>query len=334
MHLKRIIGLLLITLSLFLAAGCREQKKSIAEWPHAAVGVLDGAISQDGRYALVSSVNFGAAFWDLQTNELKFQWRHNDNPQDAIIALNISPDGSRAITADKRTFIIWNTNSGQSYGYWQAPANIRAVALSDKGRYVLLGLADGRAIHIDMNTGRRLEFTGHRNEAVASVDLSANGLWAFTGGNDYRAVLWNSKTGKPQQLFEHKTRVTKVRLAPSGERAFTSGTLGNAFIWNLQSGAKEAELALNKREYVISAASFSHNGQMLATGAPGRDISVWQVDTGKRLTRFRARTRLQGKPSGAIVYAVAFDPADNYLFSESSAGYGEKWPLKLTEKAN
>ncbi|TQV89153.1 WD40 repeat domain-containing protein [Aliikangiella coralliicola] len=317
---------LLICLSAMLTA-CQPEKKSIAEWPHSAVGTLDAAISRDGRFALVSSVNFGAGYWDLEKNQLKFQWTHNDNPEDGIIAVNISPDGSRAITADKRTFIIWNTNSGKAYGYWEAPADIRAVAIANKGRYVLLGLGSGKAIHIDMNTGRRLEFTGHRNEAVASVDLSANGVWAFTGGNDYRAVLWNTKTGKPRHLFEHDTRVTQVKLGISGKKAFTSGTLGNATIWDIQSGAEISRLSLRPREYVISAASFSEDGGQLLTGAPGKDISLWDVSSGERLFRWTARTRKEGKPGGAIIYAVGFSEDGRHVLSESSAGYGEKWSL-------
>lgn len=319
-----LLSFLLFTISII---GCKPDSQAIDEWPHAAVGVLDAAISRDGKYSLVSSVNFGAAFWDLDNNQLLFQWKHDDNPQNAITAVNISADGSRAITADKQTFIIWNTSSGKAYGYWQAPADIRAVAISNKGRYVLLGLGDGRAIHIDMNTGRRLEFTGHRKEAVASVDLSANGLWAFTGGNDYRAVLWNTQTGVPRQLFEHDTRVTKLKLDYQGKQAFTSGTLGNAFIWNIQSGELISKLSLNKREYVITSAAFSHDGRQLATGAPGRDISVWNTQSGARVKHWQVRTRNQGKPSGAIVYAVSFTPNSQYLLSESSAGYGEKWSL-------
>lgn len=324
---KTVLRINIIALIWMCLAACQPSSKSVAEWPHAAVGVLDAAISRNGHYSLVSSVNFGAAYWDLKQNQLLFQWRHNDNPENAITSVNISPDGTRAITADKNTFIIWNTNSGKSYGYWKAPSDIRAVAISNKGRYVLLGLGDGRAIHIDMTTGRRLEFTGHRAEAVASVDLSANGLWAFTGGNDYRAVLWNTKTGKPQHLFEHKTRVTKLRLDFDGKKAFTSGTLGNAFIWNIQSGEQISSLVLKAREYVIVSANFSHDGSKLVTGAPGRDISIWEVETGSRIHHWKARTRQQGKPSGAIVYAVGFTPNNNYVLSESSAGYGEKWSL-------
>ncbi|MDH5433993.1 MAG: hypothetical protein OEY19_08605 [Gammaproteobacteria bacterium] len=298
-------------------------------WPHAAIGLLDAAISKDGKHALVSSVNFGAAYWDLENNQMKYQWTHDDNPENSITNVNLSPDGSRAITADKNTFIIWNTNSGFAYGYWEAPADIRSVAISNKGRYVLLGLGDGRAIHIDMNTGRRLEFTGHRAEAVARVDMSPNGTWAFTGGNDYRAVLWNSKTGKPQHLFEHTTRVTHLKLSTDGQYGFTSGTKGNAFIWDLQSGAQVSKLELKEREYVISSANFSSDNQYLVTGSPGRELSLWSVKTGQRLKQWKVKTRQQYKPSGAIVYAVSFTPDGKYIISESSSGFGEKWAVAL-----
>jgi len=317
---------LFIVLTLYLTA-CQQQEPAIEKYQHTAVGTLDAVISDDAKYAIISSVNHGVGYWDLTANERLFDWKHSDNPEDGIIATDLSADASRAITADRQNFTIWNTTSGKSYGYWRAPARIRAVAISKTGRYVLLGLEDGRAIHIDMNTGRRLEFTGHREEAVASVDLSANGLWAFTGGADYRAILWNTKTGKPKHLFEHKTRVVKLRLSASGRQAFTAGTLGNAHIWDLTSGAKITSLALGKREYVITSARFSHDDQWLATGAPGKDISLWDASNGERLLQRTARTRNQWKPSGAIIYALAFTLNDSYLFSESSAGYGEKWQL-------
>jgi len=312
---------------LLLLMACGTGEKAVEEALHSAVGTIDAVISNDAKYAIVSSVNHGVGYWDLEKNSLLFNWKHSDAPENSIIATNISPDSTRAITADKRNFSIWNTSSGKSYGYWKAPAKIRAVALSNKGRYVLLGLEDGRAIHIDMNTGRRLEFTGHREEAVASVDLSANGLWAFTGGADYRAILWNSKTGKPKRLFEHDTRVTKLRLSPSGNQAFTAGTLGNAFIWDLTTGAKISTLSLKAREYIIVSANFSHNDQLLVTGAPRKEISLWDVGTGEKLKQWQARTRDQWKPSGAIIYAVAFTEDNQFIYSESSAGYGEKWSV-------
>jgi len=171
MNLKLMYKSTLLALFTVFFAGCNQYESSLEEAQHTAVGSLDAVISRDARFAIISSVNHGVGFWDLGKNVLLYSWNHGEDPNHEIIATNISPDSSRAITADSRNFSIWNTNSGQSYGFWRAPAKIRAVALSNKGRYVLLGLEDGRAIHIDMNTGRRLEFTGHREEAVASGRL-------------------------------------------------------------------------------------------------------------------------------------------------------------------
>ncbi|MGX5175457.1 WD40 repeat domain-containing protein [Aliikangiella sp. IMCC44653] len=318
---------ILVVCSLIILSACQPQPESIAAHQHAAQGIFDAAISNDASHAVIASVNFGAAYWDLNNNQLKFLWRHNDDPEKAITAVNLSPDGLRAITASEDTFIIWNTTSGQSYGYWKAPAAIRAVAISNLGRYVLLGLESGLAIHLDMTTGRRLEFTGHRAEAIADVDLSANGLWAFTGGNDYRAVLWNTKTGKPKRLFEHDSRVTTLKLSSDGSKAFTAGTKANAFIWDLSTGALLSQLKLKPREYVITAARFSHNQQYVATGAPSRKINLWQIETGERLKQWRATTRDVSKPVGAIIYDLAFTPNDQILYSESSAGFGESWAI-------
>ena len=323
-----LLNVIISSLLFVILLACDTSEKAVEEAQHSAVGTIDAVISRDAKHAIISSVNHDVGYWDLEKNQLLFTWKHSDDPKDGIIATNISPDSSRAITADNRNFTIWNTTSGKSYGFWKAPAKIRAVALSNKGRYVLLGLEDGRAIHLDMNTGRRLEFTGHRQEAVASVDLSANGLWAFSGGADYRAVLWNTKTGKPKRLFEHTTRVTILALSHSGEKAFTAGTLGNAFVWDITTGQQISALDLKQREYNITAARFSHDDLMLATGAPRRDISLWDATNGNRLNQWRARTREQWKPSGAIVYSVAFTQDDNFLYSESSAGFGEKWILQ------
>ena len=315
----------LCVLFFLTTTACDQTEKAAEEFQHTAVGSLDAVISDDARFSIVSSVNHGVGYWDLKENKLLFNWSHSDNDQQGIIATGISPDNKRAITADNRNFSIWNTTSGKSYGYWRAPARIRAIAISNLGHYVLMGLEDGRAIHLDMTTGRRLEFTGHRAEAIASVDLSANGTWAFTGGNDYRAILWNTKTGIPKRLFEHKTRVTLLKLNETGTLAFTAGTLGNAHIWDLSNGEKITSLALKQREYIIVSASFSHDNEQLVTGAPGKDISLWNVESGKRLNQWRARTRNQWKPSGAIVYSVAFTLDDNNIYTESSAGYGERW---------
>ncbi len=322
------VAIWLCVISVHFITGCDSTPESVATWQHSAVGTLDASISKDGRFALVSSVNHQAGFWDLEKNELLFQWRHNENPESGIIATAISPDGTRAITADNRTFVIWDTSSGKAYGYWEAPAQISAVALSDSGKHVLLGLRSGKVVHINMETGRRLEFTAHRVEPVASIDMSANGLWAISGASDGRAIVWNTETGKPTYVFEHDTRVTLVKFDSRGDLAFSSGTRGNAFIWDLTNGSLVTRLQLKPREYVTTSAVFSMKGDRIATGAPDKDIVLWSTRNGEKLGSWKAKTRDVWKPTGAIVWAVAFDADEQHLLTEASSGFGQKWSLQ------
>jgi WD40 repeat protein len=314
--------------SLFFLAcsACKYNEEAIQTQQHAIQGTIDAVISQDAQFAIVSSLNHGVSYWNLKKNKRLFTWNH-DNKNEAITLVGLSADNLRAITASQRNFALWNTQTGKAYGFWKAPDSIRAIAISNRARYVLLGLKNGLVIHLDMKTGRRLEFTGHRLEAISSVALSANGLWAFTGGNDYRGILWNTKTGIPKRLFEHKTRVVYLMLNQKGTLAFTAGTLGNAYIWDLTNGEQISHLQLKKREYVITSARFSHDNNYLVTGAPGKDIRLWSVKKGAPIKRWQARTRNQWKPSGAIVYAVAFSKKDHFIYSESSAGYSEQWKV-------
>ncbi|MBJ7019451.1 WD40 repeat domain-containing protein, partial [Vibrio cholerae] len=83
--------------------------------------------------------------------------------------------------------------------------------LSSDGKQVLLGVTNGKAIYVDLVSGRRMEFLAHR-EKVNSVALSANGRYALTGGNDYHAYLWDTKTGQIIRQFEHEQRVNRVTL--------------------------------------------------------------------------------------------------------------------------
>ncbi|NNJ72713.1 MAG: hypothetical protein HKP09_05980, partial [Enterobacterales bacterium] len=122
-------------------------------------------------------------------------------------------------------------------------------------------------------------------------------------------------------------------LSRDGKYAFTSGTKADAFIWDLVSGEQISQLNLEKRQYVLSAARFSDDNQYLLTGAPSRQLTLWQKDSGKILQTLNVSTRTTNKPSGAIIYAVGFNAAGE-LLTESSAGWGERWALTLETQTN
>ncbi|MCV6038950.1 hypothetical protein OFP00_38300, partial [Escherichia coli] len=66
-----------------------------------------------------------------------------------------------------------------------------------------------------------MEFLAHR-EKVNSVAISPNGRFALTGGNDYKAYLWDTESGQVLRTFEHEQRVVRVALQRDGKLAMTS----------------------------------------------------------------------------------------------------------------
>ncbi len=311
-----------------MLSGCGEDPDTTANWEHAYTGLFDAEISNDGRFAVVSSFSEGASFWDLVANSRLYNWRHDDSNDNQISHIAFAPDNSHVITADARTFVVWNVKSGRSTGYWSADSNITDIAISNHGAYALLGLKDGRAIHVDQKSGRRLEVIAHRNERVVQVDLTADGLIAATGGNDGRVITWDTVTGSEIHVMEHEARITIVKFDPSQKRLFTADERGTAIIWDLESGDKLTSLNLEARQHVISAARFSNDGMHLVLGFPGRDVRLWDSTTGRLVKAWRTPVRKHGwVPQGSTVYAVAFNDANTSVIAESSNGLGRAWAI-------
>lgn len=321
----------LLLFGLLVAAGCEPGSVPLSKSRHTATGTYDADISDDGKYSLVASVNNDAGYWDLENDALLFTWHHSGDIDNGIKLVDISADGSRAVTATEKDIALWDTSNGHNIDFYALPdSDLRDIAISNQGNYLVMGLGDGRVIHLDLKTGRRLEFLAH-GEAINSLDISPNGRYVLSGGNDHKAIFWDSRSGQPLQQWQHSSRVILVALSRDGSKAFTSGNKANARVWDLVTGNEISQLDLKKRQYVLSSARFSRDNQQLLTGAPGRQLVLWNADSGKLDKKFIVGTRDKNRPSGAIIYAVAFTENGD-LVSESSAGFGEKWSAtNLTE---
>jgi hypothetical protein len=316
----------LVLCALALLGACTNDADVAENWEHSGTGLYAAAVSNDGRFAVVSSSSDGASFWNLERNERLYDWKHSETPEYPIAHVAFSPNDSHVITADANSFVIWDAKHGQALGYYSVDAGINAVALSNDARSVLLGLTDGRAIVIDQLTQRRLEVVAHQGERVVTVDLSADGTLAATGGNDGRVMIWRTSDGTELHAFKHRGRIAIVKFAPGDKRLFSSGEQGGAAIWDLDSGKPYAEIELPARQPVISAARFSADGSRLVLGFPGRDVRLWDSRAGRVIKTWRTPDRKHGwVPQGSTVYAVGFNATNATVIAESSNGLGRAW---------
>ena len=319
---------IIISLFLLTISACKPvTHEPIKRWQQAVDGAYAGQISSDAKYSVISSLYHGLSVWDLKTNQRLYNWSQQQKSSDNLVhTIDISDNASHVVTADKQNFALWSLKSGESEGYWQVrESHIRDIAISNQGNHLLIGKSNAVVVHVTVDTGRRLEFLGHK-EKINSVDMMPNGRVVMSGGNDFIANVWDSQSGQIIYQFTHTSRVSKVALDPQGRFAFSADSMKTAYLWDLTTGKLVSQLAGVKRHEVFSTVHFSNNGKTLLTGAASRKVSAWDIASGKRLAHWYVSPKEAKRPTGAVVYGLAFSDNSNIL-SISSSGYLESWPM-------
>ncbi|KJF99638.1 WD40 repeat domain-containing protein [Photobacterium leiognathi] len=311
-------------LSILTLSGCFTSGSETQRWQLAPQGSTSFSLSRDGRFALVSAIEQGIVLWDLQQNKKLADFGSQDQHHNTVITSQISDNKRFAITATAQNFATWDLGWSQAQGLWSiSDGTIRDVAIANNGDDILLALSNGKALFINISTGRRLEFLAH-HEKVNSVALSPNGHYALSGGNDHNAYLWDTRSAQILYHFPHQSRITRVALQRDGKFALTADGTNEVFIWDLTNGKKVSELNINLRQQNLSSARFSDNGEMVATGTPARRVELWQTQTGENLGSWKAERLQDTRPATAVVYDVAISPTGGVI-SGSSSGFAQAW---------
>jgi WD40 repeat protein len=289
-------------------------------------GVYAADISANGEYAVVSQVSGVIEVYNIASQQTLFTWQHQGDTRNLVDNVRFSPNDEFVVTSDSEAFAIWSVASGEPLGFWRIDeSTIQDVAISNNATGVLVARANGTVMFFEPTTERRLEFLAHGDNKVNSIDLSANGKYALTGGNDYFAYLWSTETGQVIHVFQHPNRVTKVKLDQQARYAFTADGQNDAQIWDVQSGQAVSQLQFIERQIIFTSAEFSNDGKYLLTGSPAKRLMMWDVESGKGVKQWRVAPSDGPAPQSAVVYAVGF--VNSQPASIASSGYLAFWNM-------
>lgn len=260
------------------------------------------AISPDGKYALVGSVQHGSSLWRLKDEEKLYNWNHGKGELTAMSAVTFSTDSRFALTADKKRLVMWDVSNGKPQGFWSASGGVLALALSDDGRYALVGQEDYSAIYIETKTGSILQKVSHSGD-INTVAISANGKIGATGSEDGTVKVWDLTNGKVMQAFKIGDDISTVAISRDGNRVFGGLYYGTGKIWNTRTGKEISTIGYPR--ITLSAGRFSSDGKKLITGDTVRRVMIWNVKSGKKITQRVANAPSLYPPSGLIVEEVS-----------------------------
>jgi eukaryotic-like serine/threonine-protein kinase len=163
---------------------------------------------------------------------------------------------------------------------WPAPELPARLALSGDGQTLLVAFEDGRFItYASQSPEPRFSFRADPG-APAALALSDDGTRFLTTLENGWVQLFETGTAKRVARVQLSEPVTARAFAPDGKSVILGGRLGALTFWDPASGERRE---LEGHRGTITALGFSRRGDLLASAASDRTLSLWNAASGKRL---------------------------------------------------
>lgn len=286
---------------------------------HTDMPVETSDISYDGKYTLIAD-DKQVCLWNNLTKQLQLTCL-TGKEKDYIEIVKIAKNNKFFIISNRVSVRLYSIVKGNLIGEWSLQDHIiNDISLSKNSDVILLGFRSGKASVINPFTKAMATYQKHKLD-INSVNISDDGLHAFTGSSDKTAIYWNTVTGESIYTFKHMSRVNHVSLSTDQSIGFSIDAIKDRNVWNLKTGKLICELDSHLRFMAFNDTEISADNTLLLSGSPKQTIQLWRINDGKLIAQWQA-THLKKRSS---VLSIAFK--ENTVLSSTNDGILEEWKL-------
>lgn len=135
-------------------------------------------------------------------------------------------------------------------------------------------------------------FEGHSGN-VTCVAWHCEGKWLVSGGEDGSLRIWDTRSPRPQRVYDHRSPVNDVVVHPNQGELVSCDQAGSVKIWDLSENGCSHEL-VPEEDVAIRSVSVASDGSCLVAGNNHGNVYVWRIQTGQYPTQSETAEAAKG----------------------------------------
>jgi WD40 repeat protein len=303
---------------------------------------IEAALSPDGQHILTVDNSRGTptiTVWDVESGRRE----QTSVPGSWVANAQFAATGwdkvvFRAnVTSSSWQVMLWDWRKGPNALQPTDATSKRKdnpIAVSKDGQFFAATVDKGATV-FSAEDSKLIGDIPNQPDWINDIDLSADGSWLVTGGNDGKALVWNAHrfNNRPiAELLGHRRGISDVRFDPNSSwRITTASSDGTARTWEL---ASHTDLTASSRWMLDT--DINDDGQLLVTAEYDGNLRVYERASGGPSNQWSpaAHTSLPGAglgmakltPDGrTVVSARLGDPAP-YVWAWQSGNSPHRLP--------
>ena len=216
------------------------------------------------------------------------------------------PSSSKSIEQDALSVVLVTAGYDHTIRFWEAwsglcsqtiqysdsqvnrlaiSPNKRIVAVAGNGTVRLYECSPAAAMipHSDVpSRGASVSpissFDGHYGN-VTSIAWHCDGKWLVSGGEDGTIKIWDTRTSRPQRVYDHKSPVNDVVIHPNQGELASCDQSGSVKIWDLGENKCSHEL-IPEEDVPMRSVSIASDGSCLVAANNKGRVYVWKMRSG------------------------------------------------------